>query len=201
MESDILQHLGYSTDATPDQRTSEWIANALQELEHIANFQYIYKRYDSLLPFLKHPGYYNYLQNKTQESTDYLLVATTLGIQIDRHLQRLQLTNMAYATVFDAAANVFLEHHADMFEASLPLQPLDYRFCPGYGGTPFTDNRLIAEELHADRIGISFLDSGLMVPLKSMVGIVRIGARQRKSCEGCTALKSCGFRANGRRCY
>lgn len=201
MKSDILQQLGYSADIISDIQTNEWIDRALQEVGKIAVFKYTYQRFNTLLPFLQHPAYLEYLQHDSTETTDYLLVATTLGIQIDRHLQRLQLSDMAYATVFDAAANVFLEHKANEFEADLPLQPLDYRFCPGYRGTSFTDNRLIAAELHAERIGITFLDSGLMVPLKSMVGIVRVGTRQRKCCDGCAALKSCGFRKRGMRCY
>jgi len=201
MKRAILQQLGYAADIKPDTRTSEWIKRALQDVERIASFQYLYRRFDALLPFLDHPGYKTYLQSKTNEKTGYLLVATTLGIQIDRQIQRLQLTDMAYATVFDAAANVYLEHQADTFEASLQEQPLDFRFCPGYGGTPFSDNRLIAAELRADRIGITFLDSGLMVPLKSMVGIVRVGERQLKNCDGCAAIETCGFRSHGGRCY
>ena len=201
MENAILQHLGINTDTPLDSLTAKWIDRAIQEIETMAHFQYIYRRFDSLLPFLKHPGYLKYLQCDASEKADYLLIATTLGVQIDRYLQRLQLTDMAYATIFDATANVFLEQKADAFETAIPEMTLDYRFCPGYGGTEFTDNRLIANELRADRIGISFLESGLMVPLKSMMGVVRIGTRQRKSCAGCAAFKSCGFRQRNEKCY
>ncbi len=197
LKSEILKYLGYKNANAVDECVNSLIDKALLEVEQQSGFKYIYEKFDEPLPFMKDvSGYRDYLNGSS-----FLLCATTLGIQIDRYIQRLQLKDMAYATVFDAAASVFLETKADEFEKNLEFGNLGFRFCPGYSETSFIDNHEIAKILKAEKIGITFLDSGLMVPLKSMVGIVKIGKNVKKSCDGCVAKENCGFRKNGTYCY
>lgn len=197
MRSEILKYLGLKDANSVDEYTNSLIDKALTEVKQQANFKYIYEKFDEPLPFMEDvSGYQNYLGG-----SPFLLCATTLGIQIDRYIQRLQLKDMAYATVFDAAASIFLETKADEFEKNLEFGNLGFRFCPGYSGTSFIDNQEIAKMLNAEKIGITFLESGLMVPLKSMVGIIKIGKKVKKSCDGCVAKSDCGFRRNGTYCY
>ena len=197
LKSEILKYLGHKDANFVDEYTNSLIDKALTEVEQQANFKYIYEKFNEPLHFMKDvSGYQNYLGD-----SPFLLCATTLGVQIDRYLQRLELKDMAYATVFDAAASVFLETKADEFERNFEFGNLGFRFCPGYSGTSFTDNQEIAKILNAEKIGITFLESGLMVPLKSMVGIIKIGKNVKKSCDGCAAKDDCGFRKNGTYCY
>ncbi|MGN0032643.1 MAG: hypothetical protein ACI358_02535 [Candidatus Limimorpha sp.] len=196
MRKEILKYLGYTTDSIVDDKVMSLVDKAVNEVGNQSCFRYIFKKFDSPLPFMNEvSAYHDYLKG-----APFLLCASTLGVQIDRYLQRLQLRDMAYAAIFDAAANAFLEHSSDEFEKNLDM-PLDFRFCPGYSGTPFSDNRVIAKALKAENIGITFLDSGLMVPLKSMMGIVRIGEKRVKNCFECVAKDSCRFRDNGTFCY
>lgn len=197
MRSEILKYLGLKDANSVDEYTNSLIDKALIEVEQQSGFKYIYEKFDEPLPFMEDvSGYRDYLGG-----SPFLLCATTLGIQIDRYIQRLQLKDMAYATVFDAAASIFLETKADEFEKNLEFGNLGFRFCPGYSGTSFIDNQEIARMLNAEKIGITFLESGLMVPLKSMVGIIKIGENVKKSCDGCVAKSDCGFRRNGTYCY
>ncbi len=193
----MLNYLGYTPDAEVDAEVRRNIDRALAEVHDLANFQYLYAQFDKPLEFLQHPQYQYYLAG----STGYLLCATTLGVQIDRQLKRLQLSDMAYALIFDAAASAYLEYRAYLFEQELPFADRGFRFCPGYGGTSVADNREIAARLRAARIGITFLDSGLMVPMKSMTGIIRLGGAGRKSCAGCVAFASCTYHARGMTCW
>ena len=181
-----------------DARTNQMIDRALREVEELAEFKYVYVSFDYPQDFmLAHPAYMEYLHG----SEGYLLCATTIGIAIDRRLKRLQMEDMAYAVVFDAAAGVWIERKADEYEKTLPYSSLGFRFCPGYQGTPLEDNLQIASLVKANKIGISFLDSGLMIPMKSMTGIVRIGGAGRKSCKGCVAAGACAYRSRGTTCY
>lgn len=194
----VLAYLGYPVGAVADVNVLHQVHRAVQEVEAVANFQYRYAQYEKQVPFLQqNPAYQQYLAG----ATGYLLCATTLGVQVDRHLKRMQMKDMAYAVVFDAAASVYLEMKADAFENSLPMAEKGYRFCPGYAGTPLSDNRMIAQMVRAEQIGITFLDSGLMVPMKSMVGIVRLGGQSRKSCADCVAASACRFRAHNTTCW
>ena len=198
MRDEILKYLGYQKGAAVDNSTEVLINRALQELEELSEFKYVYASYDYPQNFmLAHPAYMEYLHG----SEGYLLCACTVGIGVDRRLKRLQMEDMAYAVVFDAAAGVYVEHKADEFEKSLPYPNLGFRFCPGYQGTPLEDNLQIARLVKANKIGISFLDSGLMIPMKSMTGIVRIGGKGRKSCKGCVVAEACAHRRRGTTCY
>lgn len=217
MRQEILKYLGYTveTGCAPslqecapslqqagnrvvDEHTDHLIDGALREVEELAEFQYVYASYDEPQEFMKaNSAYMEYLHG----SDGYLLCATTIGIAVDRRLKRLQMEDMAYAVVFDATAGVWIERKADEFERNLPYPLLGFRFCPGYQGTPLEDNLRIADLVKAHKIGISFLDSGLMIPMKSMTGIVRIGGEGRKSCKGCVAAGACAYRARGTTCY
>ena len=217
MKREILKYLGYTFDEPTipvetfpetslqqsgktivDEHTEQLIDRALREVEELAEFKYVYASYDYPQEFmLAHPAYMEYLHG----SDGYLLCATTIGIAVDKRLKRLQMEEMAYAVVFDAAAGVWIERKADEFEKGLPYPSLGFRFCPGYQGTPLEDNLQIANLVKANKIGISFLDSGLMIPMKSMTGIVRIGGEGRKSCKGCVAAGACAYRRRGTTCY
>lgn len=195
----IVRYLGYPPDVAVDGNLLHRIERAVQEVEELSVFHYLHAHFTEPMPFMfANPAYMEHLSG----ADGYLLCATTLGAQVDRHLKRLQLTDMTNAVVLDAAASAYLEQRADEFERKLPYEHMGFRFCPGYGGTSLEDSREIALRLRAERIGITFLDSGLMVPLKSMMGIVKIGGREsRKSCADCVVRQGCTFRAHGTKCY
>lgn len=197
MKSTILRYLGYPSSNKVDTHTLQLIQRAEEEIDKIAEFRYSHQEFDTPLPFLsKNNSYLQYLHNRP-----YLLISTTLGIHIDRYIQRLQISDMTYATIFDAVASAYLEWRADNYERQLGYTNLDFRFCPGYGGTEIADNKRIGAIIKADCIGINFLDSGIMLPSKSMVGIIAIGLRQQKSCAVCAAFSECIFQKRGERCY
>jgi hypothetical protein len=197
MKSTILRYLGYPLSNKVDTHTLQLIQRAEVEIDKISEFRYTHQEFDTPLPFLsENSSYLQYLHNRP-----YLLISTTLGINIDRYIQRLQILDMTYATVFDAVASAYLEWRADNYGRQLGYTSLDFRFCPGYGGTEIADNKRIGEKINAERIGINFLDSGIMLPSKSMVGIIAIGLRQRKNCAECVAFAECIFRKRGERCY
>lgn len=189
--------MGYPDVAAAEPTVISQIDEAWDEISEIANFQYVYAEFTKRLDFLNHPSYAEYLQSNNH----YLLCATTIGISVDRRLSRHQVQNMSYAVVFNATADIFLEESADDYEAKLPFPEKCFRFCPGYSQTPLTDNRFIAEAVNAKKIGITFLDSGLMIPCKSMTGIIRLSGNATKSCKGCIAGGDCPFRRRGTTCY
>ena len=55
--------------------------------------------------------------------------------------------------------------------------------------------------MKAEKIGITRTESGLMVPQKSMAGIVGIGKRAQKSCGECILKEHCAYRKEGRVCF
>lgn len=192
------KYVGFPDGENPPADMLPVMERAYAEVQEFSRFQYLYSRYTSYHTFLlEEPTYADYLAG----SESYLLCATTLGIGIDKQLRRIEVREMSYAVVFNAMAAAYLEEQADAFEAQLGLGERGFRFCPGYGGTSVADNRKIAQLLHAERIGITFLESGLMIPTKSMTGIIKLGSSSRKSCSGCITGGDCAYRKRGTTCY
>ncbi|MGM9971693.1 MAG: hypothetical protein ACI35W_04730 [Anaeroplasmataceae bacterium] len=197
MKNLILKYLGYNNIA-PDDKVNKLIEECINEVKAISKFKYIYNHYEEILPFLKdNENYLKYLEG----SNGYYLVATTLGIEIDRRQKLYEKTDMTKAIVFDCVASAYIEHMADEYEKTIE-NDLSYRFCPGYQNTSFLDNKKIAEYLNTTKyLGINFLDSGLMVPLKSMMGIIAIGNNKKRICGNCILKKNCKYLKGGITCY
>ena len=195
----ILKYLGYR-NVEPDSKTLKLIDECILEVKSLAKFKYIYQEYNEPLPFLlKNESYMKYLSG----ASSYLLVGTTLGVDIDRRLSLYEKTDMTKSVIFDCTASAYIEEMADLYEkTNLPYDKKSFRFCPGYSGTSFLDNMEIAKYLDVRKyLGINFLASGLMVPLKSMIGIVAIGNDARRSCNGCLRMGKCEYRKDGTVCY
>lgn len=193
----VLRYLRYTPGAVVSEAVQQQVERALAEVQELSTFKCIYAQHVEPMDFMNTPAYQDYMSG----AEGYLLCATTLGVQVDRRIRRLQLIDMSYSLIVDAAASAYLECCADEFEYNLPFENLGFRFCPGYGGTSLQDNRVIAEQLNVGQIGITFLDSNLMVPMKSMLGIVRIGGGSAKNCSRCVVRENCSYRRNGTRCY
>ena len=103
--------------------------------------------------------------------------------------------------VFDATCGAYLEYLADEYEKENFEELRTYRFCPGYQGTKTSDIREIFKVLNHNSIGVSLLESNLMVPLKTMCGIIGFGNKKNKSCGNCDIKDKCEFRKKGKTCY
>ena len=113
-----------------------------------------------------------------------LLNAFTLGLPIDKKIKELSLSRPSEAVALNAVASIYAERIADEMllaerhSVESEGYTTNFRFCPGYGDLPLTANIDIARALNAQKkIGLSVTDEGLMLPRKSIVGIV--GVRKR----------------------
>lgn len=118
------------------------------------------------------------IANHLQTSNRCLLMAVTLGIQIERELIRLS-HNPAQAVYFDAACSLLIEAAADAAEAvwlgEIEHTETVYRYSPGYGDLPLSIQPQMLSLLDAHRtLGLTLTDSGLMIPRKSISALVGI---------------------------
>ncbi len=98
------------------------------------------------------------------------LVAATLGISVDRLLNKKAAVSTAEHFICDAVASALIEAVCDRVQALLPTESTS-RFSPGYGDLDVRLQRPLLKFLKAD--GISLTDSGLMIPTKSVTFIAR----------------------------
>lgn len=197
--SDIIDSVCEHLSLRKIERTAEievLVSECYDELEGLNSFKYIHCKQTNLLEFLNYEPYLSFING----ASGYFLVATTLGVEVDRLIKRYTLTNMTKAIVFDATANAYLEFKADEYEKTLG-DNISYCFCPGYQGSSVTDLQYIFPILKPEKIGISLLPSGMMVPQKSMCGIIAIGKNEKKRCGNCALLGKCAYRKVGKRCY
>lgn len=191
----VYSYLGFHGVGESEQ-TDAMISSCLEELENIAQFNYIYKTFDAVPEFLSVPPYAEFLSG----CRGVMLSVMTLGAGADMRINRLARSDMARSVVLDSCASAYLEARSDEFEASLG-EVLTPRFCPGYGGSSVGDIRYIFDLLHPERIGVTLNESCFMLPSKSMAGVIGIGKTAEKSCGGCILLEHCKYRKDGLRCY
>ena len=195
MKDEILRYLGYKNNDC-DESISNLIDDCLKELDAISNFSYVYLRSNEAYDFLNKKDYINLLEG----STEFILCATTLGYDVDKKIKYYLATNKLRALVLDACASVYLVDKADKFEKEFG-ENRTFRFCPGYENTPLSDNKIILELLKDVKPKVTTLDSLMLSPNKSMVGIIGIGVKKEKNCNTCMFNNRCSYRKENSLCF
>ena len=104
--------------------------------------------------------------------------AFTLGIAFDKKVKELSLGRPAESVALNALGSAYAERKADELlmeernKKHAEGYKTSFRFCPGYGDLPMTANAAIAAALGAQKkIGLTVQESGLLLPMKSIVGV------------------------------
>lgn len=131
-----------------------------------------------------------------------VLIAATLGIDVDRTESTLARTSALEALAFDAAASAaieeFLDEVSDKISADLN-RTLGARFSPGYGDLPIECQAPFMKLLRADKeIGLTLNEEYNMIPLKSVTALIPVGAGcprdKTHDCARCS-MSGCAFRS------
>lgn len=178
----------------PDERTQELAREAIAICEDLSRpiglLAEIGK--DALRPLFKGIG-----KNEADspvgpiiEGSDHLaLFAVTLGETVCSEIsQRFQTHDYALGSMLDSAASEATEM-AGVILQSVYMYDLEtrghykshhgiLRFSPGYCGWHLSGQRKLFEFLHPDEISISLNDSFLMKPIKSISGVIIVGAKE-----------------------
>ena len=138
-----------------------------------------------------------------------ILMAATLGMEVENLLRRTQARDMALALILDATASAAIENVcdnlcADLAEAFAPRYLTD-RFSPGYGDLPISQQGELFRLLDISRrIGINLSESGLMVPQKSVTALIGVSdrpqTRRSRGCAECSMFADCAYRKGGTNC-
>lgn len=194
-KDEILRYLGYKNNDC-DNEISKLIDECLEELDQISNFSYTYLKTNETFDFLNKKDYVDLLNG----CSEYILCATTLGYEVDKKIKYYLATNKVKALVMDACASTYLIEKADNYEAIFG-DNRTFRFCPGYENTPLSDNKIILELLKPVKPKVTTLDSLMLSPNKSMVGIIGIGVKKEKNCNTCMFNNRCSYRKENTVCF
>ena len=104
------------------------------------------------------------------------VMATTLGVGVDRLFDKYMRILQTKATVCDATASALVESFCDYVNDFITDgEEATMRFSPGYGDFDLNHQNEILSFLDANKkIGISLTDSLMMIPTKSVTAIIGI---------------------------
>ena len=124
----------------------------------------------------------------------------TLGIEVDREIERLKLGDLTLAYAVDLCAGLWVDAYCDELEERQRERlaqkglTLTGRFSCGYGDLPLSLQADFIEALKADKfLGIRLTAGGMMIPSKSVSAVAGIGGEYKKirSCDTCVKRGSC----------
>ncbi|MBE6562664.1 MAG: hypothetical protein E7660_02890 [Ruminococcaceae bacterium] len=191
----------------PEGRFLELLAECEREVARLAEPRYTYKVFDkdALSDVLLGEDIKEHLEGCEK----VIVFAATLGLEIDRYINRLQVLEMASAVAADAVASACIEGFcreadAELSAAFAPLH-LTWRFSPGYGDFPIELQRKLLTLIEADkRIGLHVTESCMLLPVKSVTAVIGVSdkpvKKDRQSCAVCKMKDTCAFRKEGEHC-
>lgn len=151
------------------------------------------------------------IRRHLSDCREAILMAATLGPDVETLLMRTQITDMAKALIMDSCASAAIENICDNFEADLRKEYaekglyLSDRFSPGYGDMPISQQTAFCDALDVRRrIGLTVSASGILIPRKSVTAVLGASEtpkrRRSSGCANCTLFRSCTIRRDGRMC-
>lgn len=121
-------------------------------------------------------------------SEAYAFFVATSGIDFERYQRSLeQKGDMVRVFIADSLGSVIAEKTADVMERWLQIYINSRgwhhtnRFSPGYCGWHVSQQQMLFREFEADEpCGVKLTDSSLMIPIKSVSGLIGLGKNVRK---------------------
>lgn len=131
-----------------------------------------------------------------------ILMAATLGAEVERLILRTEGTSMSDALMMDALASAAIENVCDNLCCDLAREMaprrLTPRFSPGYGDFPLEQQKNMCDVLNVGRLlGITLTPGGLMIPQKSvtaLIGLTETDGEKTGGCAACAMRDRCLYR-------
>ena len=138
-----------------------------------------------------------------------ILIAATLGFGVERLLLGYS-GNPAGLVILDALLNCAVERYINAVCAELKdaynkkgLYLTD-RFAPGYGDMPLNSQESLLRSIDAERrIGVTVSPSGVMIPQKTITGVIGVSNTPKqhlRPCDFCRRFGECELAQNGGTC-
>lgn len=180
--ADIYDQMGYHGEE-PDEATRKEVQAVLEEVRLWLRPQFCYQVVKEQPEF----DMGNIILRQLRGSEAYALFICTSGTEYEYYLQQLKDNgDMVRVFIADALGSVIAEHCADQMEICLQesIDKLGWhhtnRFSPGYCGWHVSQQQLLFPLFGGHTCGVSLTESSLMVPIKSVSGIIGLGEKVRK---------------------
>lgn len=180
--ADVYEQMGYH-DAEPDEVIKAELTRIVNEVS-----QWLRPRFSYFVVSVQPPfDMGNIILRQLRDSEAYALFICTAGVEYEAYQQRLkEQGDMVRVFIADALGSVIAEKCADQMEIALQesIDKLGWkhtnRFSPGYCGWHVSQQQLLFPLFQGHTCGVTLTDSSLMVPIKSVSGIIGLGTSVRK---------------------
>ncbi|WP_242993356.1 vitamin B12 dependent-methionine synthase activation domain-containing protein [Lachnotalea glycerini] len=193
-----------------DLEISNLIDEASEELLHSIHPKSVYKEFDCMVQnettvLLESLSINSRNLAKNLKGCERAIIfAATIGASADMLIKRYSITNLAKASVVQAAGAALIETYCDTLEETIRNEAilkglyLRPRFSPGYGDFSLEYQRDFFTILECSkRIGITLTDTCLMIPSKSVTAVIGL-SKSKNNClsEKCTSCSNtaCEYR-------
>lgn len=206
---DVYRQLGYPANAVPDAYTRYRVAKAIDELLATANPRRIKQEFirtdlESILVGKD-------IERHLVRCQHCLVLATTLGSQIDTLIRKASVSDMNATVLMDAAASVFVEDVIEEMETEARQEYkqaeryLTSRYSPGYGDFPIgVQNELLRLMDAGRKIGLYATSSHILTPRKSITAVCGLSVEPvtgyLAGCDTCTLAADCQYKKEGKTC-
>lgn len=205
--NEVLLYLGYRGGGVPEEQ-AQLIHRCIRDVLSAARPRLVYRVFpvsagqlNGAALTLEGEDIRRHLEGCAQA----VLMAATLGPDVETLLLRSEVTDMARAVVLDSVASAATENVCDNLEADLRQEYkaqdlyLTDRFSPGYGDLPITLQAPLCEVLDTRRrIGLTVSGSGILLPRKSVTALLGVSntprTRRFSGCANCSLFHSCDRR-------
>ena len=174
---EVYEQMGYH-DAEPDAVTKAELTQIISEVSQWLRPQFSYFVVSVQPTF----DMGNIILRQLRGSEAYALFICTAGVGYEAYQQRLkERGDMVRVFIADALGSVIAEKCADQMEKALQesIDKLGWkhtnRFSPGYCGWHVSQQQLLFPLFQGHTCGVRLTDSSLMVPIKSVSGIIGLG--------------------------
>ncbi len=155
---------------------------------------------------ISHPFGGNDLKKHLSGCTGAVILAATLTSEADKLIRQAQVESTAFALAVDCVCSAAIEQVCDRAEEEifgrLDVPYRTWRFSPGYGDLPIDMQKDVILHLNASRlIGLTVLQSSLLIPSKSVTAIIGISDsplnKGARGCAICSMKDSCAYSHRG----
>ena len=209
-KKEVLRYLQYKNQNI-NEDLSNLINESIEETKKIINPKFVLRRY-TIKKINKENGKKQVILengNLILESND--IMATTLGLDIEREIRKLTYTNLTKGVIMDACATTAIEEVCDVVQENIAKnlssedRYISYRYSPGYGDLSIDKNIDINNILNTQKeIGLTVTNSGIMIPRKSVVALIGVSDKKaistKKSCDYCNNRHNCDYKKEGHSC-
>ncbi len=206
---DAYRRLGYPAENQPDVYTCQKINEVADQIMTTAAPRTTQKEFTltSLEPYLTGRDIEKHLVHCHR----CLLLAATLGSQIDTLIRKASVSDMNEAVIMDAVTSVLIEAVMEEFEAEVREEYrhqghfITSRYSPGYGDFPITVQNDFLHLLDAGRkIGLYATPTHILTPRKSITAVCGISTQpvtgHLAGCDTCTLESVCQSKKEGKTC-